>query len=247
MSLFLKKTVEFSKNNSSVEDFAAYVLSNFSLKLNSVTESPKYSKNKPKSEDIQKHFQQFLKPKGEKPKPNMFVTGADTLDDLVELSDASEIDDIKVATLNNVGLTGSTPTSPDLQSLINNLASAISPFDHSATFLGGAESITTYDSLGHMEGVVSRNVDVTPQSFNYIGSTHSASIAPGSHLGTTVTVNSVVPQSSLNSAYVVSNNFVPTQTEIQKAHQAVEKLTEDIRAVGKAKRGRKPSKKSSGK
>jgi hypothetical protein len=252
MSIFLKKTVEFSKNNSSVEDFAAYVLSNFSLKLNSVTESPKYSKIKPKPEDVQKHFQQFLKPKGEKPKPNMFVTTeADTLDDLVELSDVSldaEMDDVKVAALNNVGLTGSVPTATELQSLISNLSSAIAPFENSALFLGSSESITTYDSLGHLEGVVTRNVDVTPQSFNYIGSTHSASSAPSSNLGASVTVNSVIPQPSLTSAYVVSNNLNPSPAEIEKAHQALGKLTEDIRStVGKAKRGRKPSKKASGK
>lgn len=36
MSLFLKKTVEFSKNNSTIEDFAAYILSNFSIKINNV-------------------------------------------------------------------------------------------------------------------------------------------------------------------------------------------------------------------
>jgi hypothetical protein len=68
MSLFLKKTVEFSKNNSSIEDFAAYILSNFSLKLNAsrTIDSPKYSKVKPSQEDIQKHFEQFF-PKKEKP------------------------------------------------------------------------------------------------------------------------------------------------------------------------------------
>ena len=61
MSLFLKKTVEFSKNESSIEDFAAFIISNFSLKLNNTNEpSPKYSKNKPKTEDIQKHFQKFI-------------------------------------------------------------------------------------------------------------------------------------------------------------------------------------------
>lgn len=69
MSMFLKKTVEFSKNEGSIEDFAAWVLSTFSLKsLNSAPDAPKYSRVKPNPEDIQKHFQQFI-PKGEKPKP----------------------------------------------------------------------------------------------------------------------------------------------------------------------------------
>lgn len=60
MATFLKKTVEFSKNNATVEEFAAYVISNFQLKLNGVVDSPKYSRNKPKSEDVQNHFKQFM-------------------------------------------------------------------------------------------------------------------------------------------------------------------------------------------
>jgi hypothetical protein len=65
MSLFLKKTVEYSKSDSSVEDFAAYVISNFQLKLNGTIDTPKYSKNRPKQEEVQKHFQQFLPNKEE--------------------------------------------------------------------------------------------------------------------------------------------------------------------------------------
>ena len=82
MSMVLKKTVEFSKSNGTIEDFAAWVLSTFALKLNGTTESPRYSRQKPKAEEVQKHFQQFLKPKGEKPKPNMFVAGEETLEEI---------------------------------------------------------------------------------------------------------------------------------------------------------------------
>ncbi len=82
----LKKVIEFKNNNSSIEDFAGYILSNFFLKLNSGTDSPRYSKNKPKEEDIQKHFQQFI-PKREKPKPNMFVTEENELDKLVSFDE----------------------------------------------------------------------------------------------------------------------------------------------------------------
>lgn len=72
--LFLKKTIEYSKNNSSLEDFAAYILSNFKLQLNTSgkMDGPRYSKNKPKPEDIQKHFQQFI-PKTNKPKPDVIL------------------------------------------------------------------------------------------------------------------------------------------------------------------------------
>ena len=41
MSLFLKKTVEFSKANGSVEDFAAYILSNYKIEQFPQPEAPK--------------------------------------------------------------------------------------------------------------------------------------------------------------------------------------------------------------
>jgi hypothetical protein len=84
MSMVLKKTVEFSKNNGTVEDFAAWVLSTFSLKFNLGSDSPKYSRVKPKPEDVQKHFQQFLKGKGEKPKLGSFVASEETLEEIVK-------------------------------------------------------------------------------------------------------------------------------------------------------------------
>ena len=83
ISLFLKKTVEFSKNNSTVEDFAAYVISTFNLKINNGPEGPKYSKQRPKSEDVQKHFQQFI-PKGEKPKADRLSMLGEPTQELVE-------------------------------------------------------------------------------------------------------------------------------------------------------------------
>lgn len=96
MSLFLKKTVEYSKSNATIEDFAAYILSTFSLKFNNVSKDifPVYSRNKPKSEDVQKHFQQFLKPKGEKPAPNIFVESSETINDLVSENDKITTEDV---------------------------------------------------------------------------------------------------------------------------------------------------------
>lgn len=231
MSLFLKKTVEFSKNSSSIEDFAAYILSNFSLKQNIVPDSPKYSKNKPKAEDIQKHFQKFLKPKGVgfKPTPNMFVTDSNTLDQLGINEEAGVSSSIS---LENV-------TAPDMQSLISDLSSAISSVS-SSNLIG---NVTTYDSLEN-EGVVSRNVELTPQPINYTSSTNStlnsfSSIPSFSN----VIVNSSTPQPS---TYLSSNaGFQPTQKEIENAHKAINKFADDIHsAVVKSKRGRKPSKKS---
>lgn len=113
ISLFLEKTVEFSNNNSTVTDFAAYVLSNFSLKPNTGSNFPVYSKNMPKSEDVQKHFQQLLKPKGEKPKSNMFIPRIEDLESLAQngdfpiqdLQDLKEILSTSILPLNNLTVT----------------------------------------------------------------------------------------------------------------------------------------------
>jgi hypothetical protein len=59
MSLFLRKTVEFAKNNSTVEDFAAYVIANFSLRFSATSEDR--PKIKPDPAVIAEHFEQFRK------------------------------------------------------------------------------------------------------------------------------------------------------------------------------------------
>lgn len=165
MSLFLKKTVEFSKNNSSIEDFAAYILSTFSLKINITSESPKYSKNKPRSEDIQKHFQQFIKPKGEKPNVNMtlFAPESDGLEELVERADTLTTKEL-VEEIHKYGEASApeAPTMPELSDILK---------DIEPTGLM-TQSIKTYGGSG-TEGMISRTVDLnsTPQQFNYTGST----------------------------------------------------------------------------
>lgn len=83
ISNFLKKTVEFSKNNASIEDFAAYILSNFSLKLKDITNNYSMSyKSEELREEAQKHIQKFIKSKSEKPKPNMFIMEQNQYDKL---------------------------------------------------------------------------------------------------------------------------------------------------------------------
>lgn len=249
MSLFLKKTVEFSKSNASVEDFAAYVLSNFQLKLSGGSDTPKYSKVKPKSEDVQKHFQQFLKPKGEKPKPNMFVAESETLDDLVAESDnmtAQElVDEIQKISgsneltslaVNVASLSNSVAKVPEMQDLIKDLSASLAP-----TSFVGFNGVTTYDSLGATGGVVVRNVDVTPQSINYTSSTNSISGTSTSPFA--ASINAVMPTSFVMS----SVQSQPSEQDITKAHQVLNKVAADIRISSsppKARRGRKPSKKS---
>jgi hypothetical protein len=246
MSLFLKKTVEFSKNNASVEDFAAYVLSTFSLKLNSGPDSPRYSRNKPKSEDIQKHFQQFLKPKGEKPKPNMFVAEPEVLDELVAKADNLTAQEL-VEEIHKIGdIPVNLTNQPEVQDFIKDLTASLVPSN-----MNYVNSVTSYNDMS-AEGVISRNVELTPQ-LNYTGS-HDATFSHSPSF-TTVTglnlndasngvVSSIIPSSAINTAVTVSH-FKPTQKEIESAHKAANTVADQLRLeASKLKRGRKPSKNS---
>jgi hypothetical protein len=183
MSLFLKKTVEFSKNNSSIEDFAAYILSTFSLKINYGPESPKYSKNKPKSEDIQKHFQQFIKPKGEKPKANMFVAEGGALDELVAKADNLTAQEI----VSEVQKCGDEITDTEVSDLFRDLNNTTYTADNLPTFA---------------EGLVSRTVDFnsTPQQINYTSSTTSLPLgiyAVSTDASSFITNNTMTMQSTV--------------------------------------------------
>lgn len=248
MSLFLKKTVEFSKNNSTVEDFAAYVISNFQLKVNTVFESPKYSKQKPKPEDVQKHFQQFI-PKGEKPKTNSFIMEPEAFEEIPGAQD---------------------PT-PPLQSAVE-FGLAVDPQNYTDSFtsvLVGAPSAA--GAMSPTESTVTRSVDLnsTPQSINYTGSNNPA-FSGSSTFGLnplTVSVNSLMPNSTFSiatqhyagtdSAETYFSNastsvdlsestqvtdfigsFQPTQKELESVKTSAEVRLNQPRN----KRGRKPNK-----
>jgi hypothetical protein len=228
MSVILKKTVEFSKNQYAIEDFTAWILSNFTLKVKGNTDSPKYSRVKPKSEEVQNHFKQFLKPKGEKPKPNMFVTSdAEALDDLVSKSDDLTAQEL-VEEIHKVGAEGGgfvNPTdAPEVEELMKDISSVITV---PPTYLGG---VKTYDNIA--EGVVMRSVDLTPQQLNYTGSSNSAFGNNFNYSNSIADVNmSLVNNTSSASVFNVST-FQPTQKEIE----SVSRVTE---IVEKPKRGRK--------
>jgi len=238
MSVFLKKTVEFSKNNASVEEFAAYVLSNFSLKFNSGTEGPKYSRVRPKPEDIQEHFKKFLKPKGEKPKPNMFVADEDTLDNLVSESDSLATKDL-VDEITRIGKGYSTSLShdmstiPEVQDLYNDLSSVLAnPYK-----LGPPNQVKTLDNLVAAEGIATRSVNSTPQ-LNYTDSTGSAfsNYSPTSSAFTAAINVSLDEPLYVNSLFSnTAGEFKPTKKELQSV-DALEILSD------KPKRGRKSHK-----
>jgi len=255
ISLFLKKTVEFSKNNATVEDFAAYVISNFSLKLANNTEGPKYSRQKPKAEDVQKHFQQFI-PKSEKPKSNSFIMDPEAFED--------------------IPATNSTVSRVEIdQELVSQFSQAVSnPVSAAPTPGGVAGSMST-------EGTVTRSVDLntTPQPINYTGSNNLAfSSSPlsmpidNAHVGALLsnytfqvgvthnaaangidTVASYLPNSSGlyftnmssdpdSTGTIGSTDYISSVQPIQQELQSV-KTSSDIKLnQPRAKRGRKPSK-----
>lgn len=252
MSIILKKTVEFSKNNASVEDFAAWILSNFSLKPNTHSEGPKYSRVKPKSEEVQKHFQQFMKPKGEKPKPNMFVTtDPKALDDLMAKSDDLTAQEL-VEEIHKIGAEGgisiNPSEAPEVEELMKDISSAIS--------VSPANSVTTYDDVAAKygynagditEGVVTRSVELTPQ-LNYTGSINPAfsnvslnasvegtALPSSSYLVSSVATTDARPAAAGFFGLADSSLFKPTQKELESA-------TKVSAIADKPRRGRKPSK-----
>jgi len=162
MSLFLRKTVEFSKNNAPIEDFAAYILSTFTLQVNYGPQNPKYSKNKPKSEDIQNHFKKFIS-KVEKPKVNIFVPNQESMDDLVAQSDfltkaelVSEINSIRSEDSFSEEINDSSEI-PEIKDLYKHLSTVIDINTPRVSSI----PVTSYNDLD-AAGVIVRS-NLTPQ------------------------------------------------------------------------------------
>jgi hypothetical protein len=240
MSLFLKKTVEFSKNNSTVEDFAAFIISNFQIRLNTTPDSPKYSRRKPEADEVQKHFQQFLPNKESvehlKAVKTLLKEGKQA-GDVVPAEAALPV----AATSSVDGLSEDyVPTTGQvLQSLL------ASP---------SATDVRMYGNV--TEGLVSRSVDfdTTPQQINYTGSTSQPFSNDSSIGGVTASssymvsgINAAAPASLglvgtnvMFNAAPASAPFQPTQKELLSATQVIETAESDDLP---RKRGRKPSKK----
>lgn len=273
ISEFIAKTIEFSNNGASIGDFASYILSNFSIKFTSEQEVPKYSKNKPKSEDIQKHFQQFMK-KGEKPKANVYLEAADneTIDDLVAKADSLTAQEL-MEQIHEIGEhdgdSAVAPSAPEL----NDLLKALAPNSVNLT------NPKVYGDIGQTEGLVSRTVDFnsTPQQINYTSSTdqtfgvvynNTGTLASGANLdwsGTAVTTNTFFyanPETTLtNNVNTVggltlgdlnwgdaasSPAVFPTATAFQPTQKELTsaKLVKTVESLPR-RQGRKPSKNKS--
>ena len=238
MSLFLRKTVEFSKNNSSVEDFAAYVISNFQLKLNTVPEGPRYSRNKPKADEVQKHFQQFLPDK----ESIEHLKAVKTL--LKEGRVAGDV--VPAASAPSVAAAASaTDLTPVTEEVLQGLL-RVSPSTPDVHMYGNVT-----------EGLVSRSVDfdTTPQQINYTGSTNQA-FSTSSLVTEEMQVNSShlagFPQGvAMNGVFLSATTagaavpFQPTQKELLSVTQVIDETTDNLSETDARprKRGRKPSKK----
>ncbi|HEY5267950.1 MAG TPA: hypothetical protein VII94_02355 [Candidatus Saccharimonadales bacterium] len=243
MSLFLKKTVEYSKNNSTVEDFAAYVISNFQLRLNGVYES---HKNRNKSEEAQKHFQQFLPDKQKidylKAVKNSLSHGK-VAGDVVPAAaspDSSTLEEFSHSVLE---------VSDNLNEIMLNvdddeeLPPVVADWaKENSSHLGDTVSLsqtlrTISQSFPTSSTLVSQGVDFnTPQQINYTSSTNQSTTS-----GELIFTNTVITDgvASADCFYSAAYPFQPTQKELLSSVKVeISEIEEAPR-----KRGRKPSKK----
>ena len=213
MSLFLKKTVEFSKNNSTVEDFAAFVISNFKLQLNTVSEGPKYSKNRPKPEEVQKHFQQFLpdKEKAEQLKAMKNLLKEQTKGKEVSPGDLSSLE-VQVQ-----------EPSPFARVVDTDAIGLSDEFEAMGAILSDmapkSSAVHMYGPQTTAEGLVTRSVDLdtTPQQINYTGSTNPAfSSSTSSFNNSTNTfsgdIGGAYPAATISSMFLAADASDPWDT-----------------------------------
>ncbi len=178
LSLFLKKTVEFSKNNSTIEDFAAFVISNF--KLQTLDDKPKYSKNKPHPAEIQEYFKTFI-PNKEKPVPNMFVPEKDFVDSLTEESLDLSTDNTfssKSAMVNQIKQIAGTQTANAINVGLNStLSFNQSPNLGASPFTMGDSLTPQHSTLTYSSSIDAPKEDLIKLDENAITTTISASVS----------------------------------------------------------------------
>ncbi len=238
MSHFLKKTVEFSKANGSIEDFAAYVIANFQLKINPAASdiSLKYSKNKPSQNDVNKHFQQFIKPKPQLDKAalvNSFPENTEILKEVVE-------NDPELKDLANINY-----TDPSIGSSIKNFveeatSSAFNRPTPTSTVLASSANTTLGNAACtnyFTSGITS--MDYTSLPVQYLSDVNINSVAP------TLNGQTWTGETQSNAAVLrtAGASFQPTPRELQSFRnltetQDISEEDESLGFVKKAKRGR---------
>jgi len=235
MSVFLKKTVEFSKANYSIEDFAAYIIANFQLKINPAAPdmSLKYSRNKPSQNEVNKHFQQFIQPK-------KHIDKAALLDSLTENTET-----LKEVVVND----------PELKDLVNkNYSDQVDP-NSIKDFVGEATS-SAFTRPTPTSTLMASSANVSGTPVTYFSGTPEFS-AMSSQVLSNIQINSVMPVSLGNTwagtvqpnpaIFAASDNglggsFQPTPRELEAFRSLSEtNFSEEDElppVVKKAKRGR---------
>lgn len=210
MSLFLRKTVEFSKNDASVEDFAAWVISTFSLNFISSETKPKYSRFKPSSSQVIKEYGKFIN-KGEKPKAQMFIpNNPKDLDKLIDNDENLSAQDLidGLADL-NCALIKTEPVDgvavPVDEQLFKDLSTALK-----------SGPITDAGPTG--SGVFTR-IETTPQ--NYANSTVTSSSLTSSDLNISSSLDFSEDTGCFTSDCIIpaseTVDFTPTEKEVEGA------------------------------
>lgn len=192
MSVFLKKTIEFSKNESSVEDFAAYILSNFQLKLIG-QDAPKYSRNKPKSEEVQKHFKKFIPSNVEKPAPCAFIPEPEVWESITDNTEGfvgtNEVVKTTQGLVNEIrkndedALVSSSVDNVSLSTLdVKDLQASLSGMVNTSSNGLYCSSNSIFDSDLTATGSTLTFSDVNPQNYTYSTNSGASSLL-GSTLG----------------------------------------------------------------
>jgi len=216
ISLFLRKTVEYSKNDASVEDFAAWVISTFSLNFISSETKPKYSRLKPPSSQVMERYSKMIN-KGEKPKAQMYIPNDPRdLDKLIDsdenLSAQDLIDglaDINCALVKTEPVNG--VSVPIDKQLFDDLSIALKSGP-----MSGTGSTTT--------GVFKRT-ETTPQ--NYANSTITSSSLTSPDISSSICF-------SENETFSLSNSIIPTNVAMD--FTLTEKEVEGARNLANSKR-----------
>lgn len=228
MSVFLKKTVEFSKANSTIEDFAAYVIANFQLKINPSAPdiSLKYSKNKPSQNEVNKHFQQFINPKTFDK-----VALLDSLPERTEVLKEELKNNFELKDLVNENYTGQVDQN-SLKSFVEEakLSAFNKPTPTSTVLVSSANNLGTPANSSFLVGTATTDFSAMPAS-----------------LMSNVQINSVMPASLGNTwtgeTYAECNaGFQPTSRELENFRcfsEATNPEKNELPSiVRKAKRGR---------
>jgi hypothetical protein len=165
---FLKKTVEYSNSKSSVEDFAAYILSNYKLEMQSASseKTAQRLKNKPTPEMTSGHFQQFF-PKTTKPQPKMACMDEASLEQITSGDlDPNLLEKLKMANIIEQPVNAALMSTPEVSFLSSEMQSQlVAPIVSTANYNQGIFSRADLQTNG---SVVSSTLNSTQENLGFV-------------------------------------------------------------------------------